>query len=273
MAHACPSKDTCPNSSLDCQDPFQLFHNNAFGNYYICLQKFSVRHHFDSTSTYHHECHRLLTYGLRIFSMECHSSSLQFWTVDLEAHVLSSAIEQVYNTFFYSTLTHLLHQQSDEVLFGCFVTRLNAAFESKLTLEDEGYESVSENFNIPTPLRRTSRIHHVSSDENISFDPATPCTTCTSQSHHKLVWHRLTFSSSDDDDTSKVDNPLPSSIVPLQNPVDFLQQPYTKCTLTICDDLDDDKEDFQTVSLEDDHWTMEEILDRHLCINEHSVLH
>ena len=38
------------------------------------------------------------------------------------------------------------------------MTTLNATFESKLTLEDEGYESDSENFNIPTPLRRTSRI-------------------------------------------------------------------------------------------------------------------
>ena len=37
-------------------------------------------------------------------------AALQFWTADLEAHVLSSAIEQVYNTFFYSTSTHLLHQ-------------------------------------------------------------------------------------------------------------------------------------------------------------------
>ena len=48
------------------------------------------------------------------------------------------------------------------------------------------------------------------------------------------------------------------------------------CTLPICDDLDDDddeEEDFPTVSLEDDHWTTEEIPDRHLCIHEHSVLH
>ena len=62
-----------------------------------------------------------------------------------------------------------------------------AAFESKLMLEDEGYESGSEHFNIRTPLRRTSRIHHVSSDEKISFDPATPYSTGTSQSHHKPV--------------------------------------------------------------------------------------
>ena len=33
------------------------------------------------------------------------------------------------------------------------MTTLNATFESKLTLEDEGCESGSENFNIPTPLR------------------------------------------------------------------------------------------------------------------------
>ena len=114
-------------------------------------------------------------------------AALQFWTADLKVHVLSSAIEQVYNAFFYFTSTHLLCKQSDEVLFGCFVTTLNAAFESKLTLEDEGYESGSENFNKPTPLRRTSRIRHVSSDENISFDPATPHSTGTSQSHYKPV--------------------------------------------------------------------------------------
>ena len=115
-------------------------------------------------------------------------AALQFWTADLKAHVLSSTIEQVYNVFFYSTSTCLLCQQYDEVLFSHFMTTLNVAFESKLILEDEGYESGSENFNIPTPVRRTSRIHHVSSDKNISFDPATPCSTGTSQSHHKPVW-------------------------------------------------------------------------------------
>ena len=82
-------------------------------------------------------------------------AALEFWTAGLKAHVLSSATEQVYKTFFYSTSTHLLHQQSDEVLFSHFVTTLNAAFKSKLALEDEGYKSGSENFNIPTPLRRT----------------------------------------------------------------------------------------------------------------------
>ena len=106
-------------------------------------------------------------------------AALQFWTVDLKAHILSSTIDQVFNAFFYSTSTHMLHQQSDEILFSCFMTTLNATFESKLALEDKGYESSSENFNIPTPLQRTSRIHHVSSIENTSFDPVpvTPCST------------------------------------------------------------------------------------------------
>ena len=113
-------------------------------------------------------------------------AALQFWTADLEAHVLSSAIEQVYNAFFYSTFMHLLHQQSDEILFSHFVTTLNATFESKLALEDEGYESGSENFNIPTPLGWTSKIHHVSSVENVSFDPD-PVTLHSSSSRGHTV--------------------------------------------------------------------------------------
>ena len=116
-------------------------------------------------------------------------TALQFWTAKLEVHVLSSTIEQVYNTFFYSSSANLLTQQSDEILFGCFVTTLNAAFESKLVLEDEGYESGSENFIIATSLRRTSKIHHISSVKNTSFDPdpVTPCSTGTRQSHHRPV--------------------------------------------------------------------------------------
>ena len=114
-------------------------------------------------------------------------AALQFWTADLKVHVPCSAIEQVYNAFFYSTSTHLLCQQSDEIVFSHFMTTLNAAFESKLALEDEGYESGSENLNLPTPLRRTSKMHHVSIVKNTSFDPVTLCSTGTRQSHCRLV--------------------------------------------------------------------------------------
>ena len=116
-------------------------------------------------------------------------AALQFWTVDLETNVLSSTIEQVYNAFFYSTSMHLLCQQSDEILFSHFMTTLNATFESKLALEGEGYESGSENFNIPTQLRWTSKIHHVSSVEDASFDPdpVTPCSTGMREAHCRPV--------------------------------------------------------------------------------------
>ena len=53
-------------------------------------------------------------------------AALQFWTADVKAHALSSAIEQVCNAFFYLTSTYMLCQQHAEVLCGHFVTTLNA---------------------------------------------------------------------------------------------------------------------------------------------------
>ena len=224
-------------------------------------------------------------------------AALQFWTADPKAHVLSSTIEQVYNVFFYSTSTHLLCQQSDEILFGCFVTTLNAAFESKLALEDKCYESSSENFNIPTPLKRTSKIHHVSSVKNASFepDPVTLHSTGTKQSHCRPVHRCLTYSSFEDDDTPTDETPYPDSTPQVQYHIDAFQQPSSKYTLNAYGNLEEedkeeeeeDKEEeeeekevkeeeeeyFPTVSLDDDHWNMEEIPDRHLCIHEHSILH
>ena len=98
-------------------------------------------------------------------------ASLEFWTADHDTITLSTAIEEVYSALFYTTSTHRLCQESDEILFGCFMTMLNAAFEWKLALEDEGYESSSENFNMPTPLSKILKIHYMSSIENASFDP------------------------------------------------------------------------------------------------------
>ena len=139
-------------------------------------------------------------------------AALQFWTADLKVHVLSSTIEQVYNAFFYSTCTHLLCQQSDELLCSHVMTTLNT--ESKLALEDKGYESHSEKFNIPTPLRWTSKIHHVSSVKNMSCDPdpVTPCSTGTRESHHRPVHICLTFGSSEGDDDTPADE-IPSLTV------------------------------------------------------------
>ena len=82
-------------------------------------------------------------------------ASLQFWTADLDPVTLGRAMEQVYNTFFYSSSSHTLHHQSNEILFGHFVITLNVAFDQQLSLADESYESGSDTVNLPTPLRKT----------------------------------------------------------------------------------------------------------------------
>ena len=84
--------------------------------------------------------------------------SLQFWTEDLDPVTLGVTSEQVYNHFFWTSTSHTLCQLSDETLFGCFMLALNAAFTQQLLLEDEGYESGS-NEDIPTPLHNTPCIH------------------------------------------------------------------------------------------------------------------
>ena len=78
--------------------------------------------------------------------------SLQFWTEDLNSVTLGIATEHVYTTFFYTSTSHTLCQQSDETLFGCFIIALNAAFTQQLLLADKGYKSGSDNINLPTPL-------------------------------------------------------------------------------------------------------------------------
>ena len=106
-------------------------------------------------------------------------ASVQFWTEDLDPVTLGRATEYVYTAFFYLPASHTLHQQSDETMFGHFVIALNVAFDQQLLLADEGYKSGSDTINLPTPLRKTPRIHHVSSMEHASFNPVptTPCST------------------------------------------------------------------------------------------------
>ena len=200
-------------------------------------------------------------------------AALNFWTADLKAYFLGSTTEEVYRAFFYAPLAHTLHQISDEILFGHFMTTLNATFEQKLALEDEGYESSSENYNIPTPLRRTSKIHHVSSIENPSSNPVlvTPCNT--RQSCLRPVHRRLTYSPSDDNDTSEDEISSPCSMPQVQYPTPDTRLSPSKHTLAAYEHLEeeaDEEDNFQTVPLDDEHWTTEEIPDRPLCIHEHS---
>ena len=108
-------------------------------------------------------------------------TSLQFWAEDLNPITLGIASEHVYTTFFWTPTSHTLHQLYEDVLFGCFVIALNAAFTQQLSLADEGYESGSNTADLPIPLHKTPHIHHVSSMEHASFDLAhtTPCHPAT----------------------------------------------------------------------------------------------
>ena len=80
-------------------------------------------------------------------------ASLQFWTADLDPVTLGRAMEEVNSTFYYSSSSHTLCQQSDEILFGHFVISLNAALDWQLSPADEGYESSSDTIDFLTPLR------------------------------------------------------------------------------------------------------------------------
>ena len=203
-----------------------------------------------------------------MFGMECSHS----WTADLVAYTLSNAIEEVYSAFFYTASAHTLWQQPEEILLSLFMTTLNAAFEWKLALEDEGYKSSSEIFNIPTPLRRTSKIHHISSVENASFDPD-PVTSCsTGQSHLRPVCRQLTYSSSNHVDSSEDEALSPSTNLWTTPHRPDPQSSTSRSTLDVKVYLEENKEeDFQTVPLDDEHWTTEEVSNRTLCIHEHSL--
>ena len=108
-------------------------------------------------------------------------------------------------------------------------------FESKLVLEDEEYDNGSKNFNIPKPLRQTSKIHHVSSEEHASYDPDQVMPHCRviSKFPCRPVHKCLTFSSSevDDDDTPIDETPSPHSTPPVQHHTDTFQKSPSKCTL------------------------------------------
>ena len=84
----------------------------------------------------------------------------------------------------------------------------------------------------------------------------------------------LSFSSSDNEDSSTVYIPSLYSTLPPHSPMGFAQQPLPKSIYTICDDLvEEEEDDFQILSLDDEYWITEPVPDRHLCIHEHPQLH
>ena len=179
-------------------------------------------------------------------------ASLQFWAEDLDPVTLGKASECVYYHFFWTPTSHTLCQLSEETLFGCFVLALNAAFTQQLSLEDEGYKSGS-NEDVRTPLCKTPCIHHVSSLEHASFNPvhSTPCRPATStcnltHSPARSVWCHLSFSDDSMDTSTSSSNISPES-------------------------LGVKEEDFQTVPMDDEHWTTELAPERTFCIHKNGL--
>ena len=179
-------------------------------------------------------------------------ASLQFWAEDVDLITLGIVSEHVYTTFFWMLTCHTLHQLSEDGLFGCFVIALKAAFTQQLSLADEGYESGSDTVDLPTPLQKTPCIHHVSSMEHASFNPAhtTPCSSATiihcssPQTPTRPVHCCLSFTSnSSEDDQDQDSTPVYS----------------------------DAEEDFPTVPLDDEHWTAEIVPERTFCIHENGL--
>ena len=176
-------------------------------------------------------------------------ASLQSWTEDLDPVTLGTATERVYSTFFYSSTSHTLCQQSDETLFGYFVKALNEAFNQQLLLADEGYKSGSDTIDLPTLLRKTPCIHHISSREHTSFNPVLTTPHSYTHKHHP--------------------DQCADAYLLAQQTTAF--QTALKHAQTALDD--EEEEDFQMVSLDDEHWTSEETPDRTLCIHKHGLPH
>ena len=179
---------------------------------------------------------------------------LQFWAEDLNPVTLGKASEHVYNHFFWTPTSHTLCQLSEETLFGHFVLALNAAFTQQLVLADEGYESGS-NEDVPTPLCKMPCIHHVSSLEHASFNPAhrTPHRPVTSASDltyspARPVHCHLSFGNDS--------NPMDTS---------------TSSSNTSPESSDINEEDFQTVPMDDEHWTTELAPERTFCIHKNGL--
>ena len=183
-------------------------------------------------------------------------TSLKFWAEDLNPITLGIASEHVYTTFFWTPTSHTLCQLPEDVLFGCFVIALNAAFTQQLSLADEGYKSGSNTADLPTPLQKTPHIHHVSSIEHAPFNPAhttphLPATTLhygSPQTPPRPVHHCLSFTS-DSSESDQDPDSTPEHSTPEHS----------------------DEEDFQTVPIDDKHWMTDIVPKRTFCIHENSL--
>ena len=163
-------------------------------NRYIYTFPTKFFRHIINTSTvrvlqkFHHHCHGdciTLADGMRIHHLECCYCLTSILGRRPRSNYPRHCLRTCLHHLLLDSCSHTLCQLSEDVLFGCFVIALNAAFTQQLSLADEGYKSGSDTVDLPTPLRKTPCIHHMSSMEHASFYPAhtTPCSTVTITHH------------------------------------------------------------------------------------------
>ena len=131
--------------------------------------------------------------------MECHHN----FTPILDSRPRSSHLQQGYRRSIFSIFLLTIKSYNPSAIWQntiwLFVITLNRTFDWQLLLADEGYESGSDTINLPTLLRKTPRIHHVSSIEHALFNPelVTPWNMPWTPPRPVCRW--LSFSSTDDD--------------------------------------------------------------------------
>ena len=130
-----------------------------------------------------------------------------------------------------------------------------------MSLADEGYESGSNN-DLPTPLQKTPHIHHISSMEHASFDPAHTMPCCPTDTPHydtPILAQTSVLPPNVISDSSESDHDPDSSS---DNDQDPDSSPGSSS---------DEEEDFQTVPMDDEHWTTEMVPERTFCIHENGL--
>ena len=120
------------------------------------IRVFQKFHH-----NYQLDC-RILADGTRIWHLECCNRLTSILGRRSQPNYPRHSLRTCLHHLLLDTHEPQLCQLPEDVLFGCFVIALNAAFTQQLSLADEGYESGSNTADLPTPLQETpSHTPHV----------------------------------------------------------------------------------------------------------------
>ena len=278
---------------------WNFFHINAFSYPYIMRNSKSLTS--QQTSSFHLHISTVDTSQYWPFAWEyiiwnAAVTAVQFWMADLKPPIFSNTIACVHAAFFYSDITQQMHNLPEETLLSCFMTTLNATFETEFAQEDKGYKSQSENLYIPTPLCRTLRLYHVSTREAFSFNPADCGQSPTTLEHREetsphryrccsSICYQLVFTSFDDETPvrhsgcchhsgtdpsspvhrkARLPSPMHHNLCHFLTTTPTTEQSY----IHFDDESTSTEEHFPTEPLDDEVWSEDPTPDRSLCIHD-----